>query len=210
MSQKDRQWFPLNEVPLRLFDAQHWAAFVDLCGSLEKAIESLDHPDPNILVYLRQEVIKQGGPDALEADKDERRRHAQESLIDAFREQLASGRVIANGIASQIGTRVSIDSALCRNLEFNFSANSVRHASGSFTHIQIAHVDGHTDARDELIAKCIAWLKAEGSKNKKTLVDKAREKFGKTLTTRIFNEAYKKAFSQKRGHPLGTRSKKQQ
>ena len=126
MSQKDRQWFPLNEVPLRLFDAQHWAAFVDLCGSLEKAIESLDHPDPNILVYLRQEVIKQGGPDALEADKDERRRHAQESLIDAFREQLASGRVIANGIASQIGTRVSIDSALCRNLEFNFSANSVR------------------------------------------------------------------------------------
>ena len=205
--------FALSEAPQCCFDSPRWHEFVELCGGSDKAMQNLSHPDPHVLVYMRQEVIREGGPLLAQAEMEERRRLVYESLLEGFREQLTSGQLIATGIAASQGIRATIDPDLCRDLTFDFLANSATFASARFSHIRLSKRGGQTDDRSDLIRRCIDWLKADAPdapRPKKTLLqDKAREFFGDHLTTRAFDEAYKRAFGQKRGRPRNRRENQQ-
>jgi predicted RNase H-like nuclease len=59
----------LRDAPARFLKTD-WLRLMELKGSDAKAVETLSHPDPGMLVYYRRQVIAagRGGPEALAAE----------------------------------------------------------------------------------------------------------------------------------------------
>ena len=80
---------------------------MELKGSDAKAVETLSHPDPGMLVFCRRELIAagRGGP---EAQAQEDIYALVEKMIASFRELGASGQIIGRGIyASPWAARIT-------------------------------------------------------------------------------------------------------
>jgi hypothetical protein len=92
----------LQDAPARFFNTD-WLRLMEL-GSGAKAVETLSHPDPGMLVYYRRQVIAagRGGPEALAAEDIYA---LAEKMIASFRELGASCQIIGDGIYSWTGLR---------------------------------------------------------------------------------------------------------
>lgn len=94
----------LRDAPARFLNTDR---LMELKGSDAKAVETLSHPDPGILIYYRRQVIAagRGGP---EAQAQEDTSALVERMIASFRELGASGQIIGHGIYSWTGLRQPI------------------------------------------------------------------------------------------------------
>ena len=177
---------------------------MELKGSDAKAVETLSHPDPGMLVYYRRQVIAagRGGPEALAAEDIYA---LAEKMIASFRELGASGQIIGDGIYSWTGLRQPIPPEFWPDLKFDFEANKASNDKFSYSHVTIDQ-DDPAGSQGDIVARIVAWLtqpRPENSKApKKMLAADARAEFGGGYTERAFNDAYKAVYQRRRGRPM--------
>jgi hypothetical protein len=175
-----------------------------LKGSDAKAVETLSHPDPGMLVCCRHELIAagRGGPEA-QAQAQEDIYALVEKMIASFQELGASGQIIGLGIYSWTGLRQPIPPEFWPDLKFDFEANKASNDKFSYSHVTIDQDDPAGSQGD-----FVAWLtqhRPENSKAaKKMLAADARAEFGGDYTERAFNEAYREVYQRRRGRPRGS------
>jgi hypothetical protein len=176
---------------------------MELKGSDAKAIETLSHPDPGMLVYYRREVIAagRGGPEALAAEDIYA---LAEKMIASFRELGGSGQINGHGINSGTALRQPIPPEFWPDLRFDFEANKASNDKFSYSYVTIDQ-DGSAGSQGDIVARIVAWLtqhRPENSKAaKKVLAADARSEFGSGYTERAFNEAYKAVYQRPIGRP---------
>jgi hypothetical protein len=195
----------LRDAPARFLNTA-WLRLMELKGSDAKAVETLSHPDPGMLVYYRRQVIAAGRGDP-EAQAQEVTSALVEKMIVSFRELGASCQIIGDGIYSWTGLRQPIPPEFWPNLRFDFEANKASNDKFSYSHVNIDQ-DGAAGPQGDIVARIVAWLtqhRPENSKAaKKVLAPNARAEFGSGYTERAFNEAYKAVYQRRRGRPRGS------
>jgi len=88
--------------------APEWAELVALKGSPAQALDAISRPEPGIIGYYRRLTLVEGsnspaGRAAMEEQEAVYR--LAESMRDAFKAMLASGRLIGTGIYRGTGLR---------------------------------------------------------------------------------------------------------
>jgi hypothetical protein len=197
----------LRDTPARFLKTD-WLRLMVLKGSDAKAVETLSHPDPGMLVCCRHELIAagRGGPEA-QAQAQEDIYALVEKMIASFQELGASGQIIGLGIYSWTGLRQPIPPEFWPDLKFDFEANKASNDKFSYSHVTIDQ-DDPAGSQGDFVARIVAWLTQHRPENgkaaKKMLAADARAEFGGGYTERAFNEAYKAVYQRRRGRPGGS------
>ncbi len=154
----------LRDAPARLLNTA-WLRLMELKGSDAKAVETLSHPDPGMLVYYRRQVIAAGGggPEALAAEDIYA---LAEKMIASFRELGASCQIIGHGIYSWTGLRQPIPPEFWPDLRFDFEANKASNDKFSYSHVNIDQ-GGAAGPQGDIVARIVAWLTQHRPENSK-------------------------------------------
>jgi hypothetical protein len=192
----------LRDVPARLFNPVLWNEYRSLLMIPEDALAELGRREHGIFGYYRQET-----PPWLRSPamlRHQRLMELQEYLVGWLREQLVTGKLVATGFTSLAVERVPIPAHRWQELRPDFANNKARDGTLEFTAVRISEPAERPIPAPDLLDLCTKWMQERaqrGESLRKVLASEAMERFGQDLTTRIFDAAYTRVFSKRRGRP---------
>ena len=127
----------LEAAPEHFFDQERWDEFASCCGSREKALQRISHPDPEHFAWYRLQVAEQQTPLGAKAREAERTHRLGERLVRDFRARLISGEYVATGFQPPSIERVRIPAELHSGLDFDFENGTEKGDGYTFSHILI-------------------------------------------------------------------------
>lgn len=189
-----------------VFLADAFAALAALKGGAAAALRALDHTDPGILVYYRQQGLEAGlAPAARQrALAAEEARRLAEALTADFRLRCADRRLAASGVFALSGVRQPIAAELWPMAKIEFAAGRITSGALAYEGVTIAAADAGRGP-DEPAELVLAWLEQrrleKGEELRKILLEAARCALGEAFTVRRFDAAYAALYGRKRGRP---------
>lgn len=196
---------PLSEAIEIFLGPTRWAAFVGHYPSREQAQKAIFAAanDPVGLALIREESASLLHSDGESALADIAWLEPARQLLREFEGQLVSGELLARGLREERWTEILIHHDLPGRPIFRLGADELKIRGHTYTGVRISAAS--TPKPEALIQRCGDWLKerraAKGNEPKKILFEAARAEFGKELTTRAFNEAFRRVYGHARGRP---------
>jgi hypothetical protein len=211
---------PLHDAPERFFDPALWKEFLSFYSTGESALEELgQRPRPgHDDFYLRQ--TQERPPTTPEFQAVVRRLKLKRDIVEALREPLVAGKLIATGFGLAL-EQVTIPAGRWRDLWPDFIHDKATSDALEFTVVRISEPAAApatppinlsepaappATPSPGIMQRCLDWMRQraqEGESGKKVLQRDAKKLFGDDLTTRTFDSAYKEIFSKPRGRPPG-------
>jgi hypothetical protein len=207
----------LRDAPERFFDPALWNEYISLPFSRENLLEGLgQRPNPNddfLIREAKRHVLVLALPTIA------RRLELKRTMVEEFRERLATGKLVATGFYSFAMERVTIAAERWRDLWPDFINDKAASDTMVFTGVRVSEPAAAADAPSpslsdasaastkpslSVMQRCLDWMRQraqEGESRKKVLQKEGKELLGNELTTRIFDSAYKEIFSKPRGRP---------
>jgi hypothetical protein len=213
--------FALHDAPERFFDPALWKAYLSFYSTRESALEELgQRPRPGFDdFYLREAETRP--PVTPEWHATLRRLKLKRDIVEAFRELLVTGKLVAKGLSPFALEQVTIPAERWRDLWPDFMHDKATSDALEFTGVRISEPAAAPATPSlslselaaapatpslSLMQRCLEWMRQraqEGEDRKKVLQGEAIKLFGDDLTTRTFDSAYKEIFSKPRGRPPG-------
>jgi hypothetical protein len=199
---------PLHDAPDHFFDQAKWNEFLSFFESRQPALEQISRVEPGLIVFQRREAAKRSGPGAAEARKGDHIAELGNALVADFKERLITEKLVATGLSSLAVARINIPGERWPELWPNFAEDKATGGQLEFTKVRVFEPIAVRTSAADLLDSCIDWLqnrRLAGESRRKVLQTEAIKHFGTTLTTRIFDAAYKAVFFKTRGRPRTTR-----
>jgi hypothetical protein len=210
---------PLHEAPERFFDPALWKEYLSFFPTRESALEELGPRPGHDDFYLRDAAKHPPATPGLQATV--RRLKLKQDLVEAFRELLVMGKLVATGFSRLAVEEVTIPAGRWRDLWPDFIHDKATSDILEFTGVWISEpatapatpslslsepAAAPATPSLSLMQRCLEWMRQRaqgGESRKKVLKGEAMKLFGDDLTTRTFDSVYKEIFSKPRGRPRG-------
>lgn len=202
---------PLNETPAELFDAAKWAAFVAMVGNPAKAAERLSWLEHGVFQHYRKLSASLPGERGDSARRELAIFDAKEELIAGLVSDLTSGRLVMTALAPPSPERKNVPPDIVRDLHLDFVRSTAGSKDFQFVAVQIDR--SAERQQDDIRQAVLAWLRSDPDfavKPKKVLQHEAEQHIAPHLPKRVFDAAYRQAFSRSRGRPRKARAEKAQ
>jgi hypothetical protein len=194
----------LREAPEHFFDSGRWAGYLELFATRGEALAELSNPEKSILGFYRLCLGENPQLHSHETQRYARLASLKRDLMKAFREELLSGQLIANGHASQLPERITVPAELWQDLWPDFTNNTARSTNYLFMYVRVSKAAAQPAPTASPLDEIVEWMRhlgEQGVDGRKELQRKVKTHFGKEIPARVFADAYKKAFQKPRGRP---------
>jgi hypothetical protein len=194
---------PLSEAPEHFFDQLKWHAFIAHFDAPSIALARISNP-PSYYGFYREDDTRLPMSNQAREQKTQEAFELGISLVGDFRGKLINNRIVATGVVIGSPNRALIAPEQWQKLWPNFIEDKAMGPLFEISNIQLSRNDNRQTRDAEMLERCITYLqqrKGHGESQRKILEPETNRYFGNDLTTRVFNEAYKKVFNKKRGRP---------